>query len=163
VALTIMASEAAKSNPAMLPSRVARPVFLLAILAATAAGFLMIDSHMTARAVANAGADLTRLLRAMAVIKTMLAAGAVAAVLWRLGGPVSLTWFAAYALCAGAMAMGPGLIWTMAHVGTGAILLHGGLLATLLLLWRDPAVARRLAELVRARRRALSPERKLQA
>jgi hypothetical protein len=40
----------------------------------------------------------------------------------------------------------------MAHVATGAALLHAGLFATIVLLWRDPAVGARLASLVAARR-----------
>jgi len=43
----------------------------------------------------------------------------------------------------------------MAQVGAGALLLHAGLLLTILLLWRDPVVAGRLAELVATRRAAL--------
>ena len=91
----------------------------------------------------------------MAVLKAMMAAGATAAVLWRFGVPVKPLRFAAYAVSCGAMWAGPGLIWSMARVGTGALLLHGGLLACVLLLWRDPAVAARLASMVTARRAAL--------
>ena len=52
------------------------------------------------------------------------------------------------------MAAGPVLIWDMVHIRLGALLLHGGLLATALLLWRDPAVGARLVALV-TRRRAI--------
>ncbi len=38
------------------------------------------------------------------------------------------------------MAAGPVLIWEMVHVRLGVLLLHSGLLAGGLLLWRDPAV-----------------------
>jgi hypothetical protein len=96
--------------------------------------------------------DLTHLLRAMALIKSVMAVAAAGAVLWRLALPVTPARLAIYALACAAMAGGPGLIWDMAHVGAGALLLHAGLLATILLLWRDPAVSRRLAELVAARR-----------
>ncbi len=51
------------------------------------------------------------------------------------------------------MAAGPVLIWEMAHVRLGALLLHGGFLAGALLLWRDPTVGARLGDMV-ARRRA---------
>jgi hypothetical protein len=50
------------------------------------------------------------------------------------------------------MAAGPGLIWGMAHIGLGAILLHGGLFATIILFWRDPAVGAQLARIVDRRR-----------
>jgi hypothetical protein len=112
----------------------------------------MTGGEATARAVADSGADLTRLLRAMAALKAMMAVAAGAAVLWRLGVPVGLAWFAGYAMAAAAMAAGPGLIWGMAHVAGGAVLLHAGLLATIVLLWRDPVVGDRLAALVAQRR-----------
>jgi hypothetical protein len=93
----------------------------------------------------------------MALLKALMAVGMAAAVMWRLGSPVTLGWLAAYALaCAGAAA-GPGLIWRMAHIGAGALSLHLGLLAALILLWRDPAVGARLTLTVdawRARLRA---------
>jgi hypothetical protein len=53
------------------------------------------------------------------------------------------------------MAAGPVLIWDMAHVGIGAALLHGGLLAMVLLLWRDAAVGARLSAIIATRRAAL--------
>jgi hypothetical protein len=40
----------------------------------------------------------------------------------------------------------------MAHVAAGAVLLHTGLLASVLLLWRDPAWDRQWAALLNARR-----------
>ena len=136
----------------------ARALFLLLICAAFAAGFLATDAGAISRAVSNAGADLTRLLRGMAVLKALMAACTSAVVLWRFGLPVRPVRFAAYALAGAAMWSGPGLIWGMAHVGTGALLLHGGLLASILLLWRDPAVAARLTTMVAARRASLRPD-----
>jgi hypothetical protein len=133
----------------------ARALLALVVVAAVAAGLLATEPAAAARAVDAAGADLTRLLRAMAVLKAAMAAGAAAAVLWRLGTAVSWPWLAGYAAACAAMAAGPGLIWDMAHVGLGAALLHGGLLATGLLLWRDPAVGARLSAIVAARRAAL--------
>jgi hypothetical protein len=133
----------------------ARAGILLVVTAALAAGYLATGGAATAAAVAHDGAALTRLMRFMAALKGGLALGAAAAVVWRLGAAVTVPWFAAYALACGAMAAGPGLIWGMAHVGLGALLLHGGLLASILLLWRDPVVGNRLAALVDARRVAL--------
>jgi hypothetical protein len=43
----------------------------------------------------------------------------------------------------------------MAYVGAGALTLHVGLLAGLILLWRDRAVGARLAKIVDARRAKL--------
>jgi len=133
----------------------ARLGFLLVVCAAIAAGFVTTGADATAAAIARDGADLTRLMRFMAGLKAMIAVGATAAVFWRMGTAITPPWFGAYALTTAAMAAGPGLIWGMAHVGVGALLLHGGLFATILLLWRDPAVARRLGALVAARRAAL--------
>jgi hypothetical protein len=115
----------------------------------------LLASGGAAQAAAEAGAELTRLLRAMAAIKGLLAVGMAAAVLWRLGAAVSLAWLAGYALACGAVAAGPVLVWGMAHVGAGALLTHAGLLGGILLLWRDPVVGARLATLVAARRARL--------
>jgi hypothetical protein len=94
----------------------------------------------------------------MALIKLSMAAVAGAAVLWRLSAaPIRAGWFTAYAVACAAMAAGPGLIWHMDAVRTGAALLHGGLLAAVILVWRDAAVAARLAEIIAARRARLSP------
>ncbi len=87
----------------------------------------------------------------MAVMKAAIAVAAAAAVFWRLGVAVPLRWLAAYGVAGGAMAAGPGMIWAMAHVGLGALLLHGGLLATILLLWRDKATAGRMQAMLSRR------------
>ena len=124
------------------------------ICAAALAGVLATGADASSQAVAAAGADLARLLRAMAVMKALAAAGLAAAVVWRAALPASGARLAGYALACAAMAAGPGLIWGMAHVRLGALLLHGGLLATVVLLWRDPGMGARL-EAVIARRRAV--------
>jgi hypothetical protein len=41
----------------------------------------------------------------------------------------------------------------MVHVALGAFFLHAGLIACVVLLWRDPEVSARLAVLVATRRR----------
>jgi hypothetical protein len=131
----------------------ARAVLLTVMAAALAAGFLGAGAEATARATQDA--DLTRLLRAMTAIKGLMIAAAASAVFWRLGSAIAPARFAAYGLACGAMAAGPGLIWNMAYLGAGAFLLHGGLIATVLLVWRDPAVSARLEALVAARRAAI--------
>ena len=138
-----------------LRSSVLRRALLLAFVVAGALIGLLLTSETTAHAaIGQAGPDLTRLLRAMAGMKALAAAGLVVAVLWRLAEPVSWPWLAGYALACAAMAVGPGLIWEMVHLPLGALLLHGGLLATVVLLWRDPAMHVRLEQAV-ARRRAV--------
>jgi len=130
----------------------AKPALLIILCAAGLAGFLATNHATCALAVAHDGAALTRLMRFMAVVKAAMALAAASALFWRFGGPVRLNWFAAYAVSAAAMAAGPGLIWGMVHVGLGALCLHGGLFATILLLWRDPATSARLQAMVTARR-----------
>jgi uncharacterized membrane protein YuzA (DUF378 family) len=132
-------------------------ILLLAIVGGMTFGLMATGNGDTAQAVTGAGADLTRLLRAMAAIKAVMAIAAGAAIAWRLRDPAPLPILAAYAAACAAMAAGPGLIWGMVHVGAGALLLHGGLAAALVLLWRDPAVGRRLAIRVAARRRSRAP------
>jgi len=131
----------AGSRPRATSPAAARLCLILTAAAGAGAGLVVTGQGATAHAIAAAGPDLTRLLRAMALIKMLLAGLAGAALYWRLGGPIGLARLAAYAAAGGAMAAGPGLIWDMCHVGAGALLLHGGLLATILLLWRDPATA----------------------
>ncbi len=130
-----------------------RALLLIVIAAAVVAGFLVTGDEEMARATRDA--DLTRLLRAMTAIKGLMVAGAAASVFWRLGSAITPPWLAAYMVACGAMAVGPGLIWNMAHLGAGALLLHGGLVATVLLVWRDPAVSARLEALIAARRAAI--------
>jgi hypothetical protein len=134
----------------------ARLWLLLLVAAAIAAGAVATGTAAATQAVADAGMELTRLLRAMAVLKASLAVGVVAAVLWRLGSPVTPARFAGYALACGAMGAGPAVIWSMAHIGAGAFMVHAGLLVALLLLWRDPTVAERLAAVVATRRATLN-------
>lgn len=131
----------------ILSSRAARGLLLSgALLAATV-------SVQLAGGSAELDTDLTRLLRAMAAIKTLMAFTAAAAIWWRMGNPVGMVRFAAYGLSVACMAAGPALIWSMTHLALGAALLHGGLLASLLLLWRDPVVPQRLQAVVARRRR----------
>jgi hypothetical protein len=133
----------------------ARTLLLAVIALAAAGGMLVTDSATTARAIADAGADWANLLRAMAVLKLAFAGAATAAVLWRLGSPVSATRWGAYALAVAAAWAGPGLIWGLSQILLGTVLLHGGLIATGVLVWRDPATRARLSEVVARRRAAL--------
>jgi hypothetical protein len=90
----------------------------------------------------------------MAGLKALIAASAIGIMIWRLGSPIGLLRLTLYALSASATTAGPALIWTLVHVGSGAALLHGGLLVALVLLWRDPAVGARLQSVIDARRLA---------
>ena len=139
-----------------LATPLARRAALLAIVGLAAiAGFAATGRDQTAAAIAVTGADFARLMRFMTVVKLLFAATATAGLLWRLGSPASWPRFTSYAIAAALMAAGPELIWGMVHLRLGALLLHGGLAALVVLLWRDPATGRRVAELVAARRQAL--------
>ena len=134
----------------------ARLLLLLLVLAGGAAGFLATGPEAVSAATANAGRELTHLLRAMAAMKTGFAIAGAAVTYWRLGSPVGRVRFVVYAVAVASMMAGPGLIWGMAQVKLGALLLHGGLLATILLLWRDPALSLRLSAMIAARRAKLA-------
>jgi len=147
------------SLSAVLPSASApasqawpRPALLLILCAAAVAGYLATDPAASALAAAHDGGALTRLMRFMAAFKAGLALAVASTLFWRLASPVSLARYSFYALSASAMAAGPGLIWGMVHIGWGAACLHGGLFATILLLWRDPETAARLQAMVTARK-----------
>jgi hypothetical protein len=151
-ATLITTTPIAPARATIVSPTILRVGMLTIMTAGLMAGFLGTGTEASNLAILHDGADLTRLMRFLAAIKLVLAIAAAAAVLWRLGVAISLPWFAAYAVTCAAMAAGPGLIWDMSHVGLGALLLHGGLFATVILVWRDPAVAARLADMVAARR-----------
>ena len=137
---------------------IAKTLLLAVVALAIAGAMLVTDGATTAQVIASAGGDWANLLRAMAVLKLVFAGAATAAVLWRLGAPISATRWGGYALAAAASWAGPGLIWGLAHILLGTVLLHGGLIATAVLVWRDPATRARLSDII-ARRRAASRAR----
>jgi hypothetical protein len=130
-----------------------RLLLMATVVAGMAVGFLVTGEAASARAVADAGAELTRLLRAMAAIKAVLAAGVVWLADWRLRYPIRPWLAAGYLAGVGVMATGPGLIWGMAHVALGALLLHGAGAFLLLLFWRDPGSPAMAWDALRQRRR----------
>ena len=122
-----------------------RLVLGVAVLLGAAVGLFATPDAAANQAVMHAGAELTRLLRMMALLKLALVAGAVWLVDWRLRFPAGPARGAAYLAGVAVMATGPGLIWSMAHVVLGAALLHGSLLALAVLFLRDegsPAMLR---------------------
>jgi len=156
--LSYLAVVPTQTEMARSPSRagfaapfVARALLMAVIGLAFAGGMLATDSAKTARLIAGEGGDWANLLRAMAGLKMLIAGAASAAVLWRLGAPISATRWSAYALAAAAAWAGPGLIWGLAHIPLGAVLLHGGLIALAMLIWRDPATGARLSEIIARR------------
>jgi hypothetical protein len=145
-----MSSHVSSSALVRAGARVWRPelarfALVMVMVLCAAVAFTGVDAQASAAAARADGPALARLMRFMAGIKSLMALGAAAAVMWRLGVAASGAWLAAYAAACGAMAAGPVLIWGLVHVGLGALLLHGGLLACVVMLWRDPAVGARLA------------------
>jgi hypothetical protein len=157
--LSYLAAIPTQAEMAQSPSRdgfvaplVARTLLIAVIGLAFAGGMLATDGAHTARLIAGEGGAWANLLRAMAGIKVLAAGVASAAILWRLSAPISATRWGAYALATAAAWAGPGLIWGLAHILLGAVLLHAGLIATAVLVWRDPAIRTRLSEIVARRR-----------
>ena len=129
---------------------VARGIIIVALAAGVTAGFAV-----GVRAAPVPDVELLHLLRAMAVLKVAFIAAAAGAVWWRLQAPIGPSWLVAYATVFGAMAAGPVLIWYSSHLILASVLLHAGIAAALLLLWRENAAADLLRGVV-ARRRSLS-------
>ncbi len=132
-----------------------RLLLVCGTLAGLALAALATPAELAAQAAQAAGPELTRLLRAMAALKLVFALGLLSATYWRLATPAASWRLASYVAAGAAMAAGPVLIWQLAHIRLGALLLHGGLLACALLLWRDPAVGTRLGAIVARRRTTL--------
>lgn len=141
---------------ATVGARSRRGLLLAALFAGAGIAAWATGRPEAAEAAARAGDELTRLLRCMALLKAAMAAAALGAVWWRLALPAGALRLAAYLAAGAAAAAGPVLIWGMVHLGLGSLLLHGGLFASLVLLWRDPDVAARLGALVAERRRAIA-------
>jgi len=85
----------------------------------------------------NADPALARLLRGMALIKGMLAVGAVAAVYWRLSWTIDARVAATYAITAAAMAGSAALIWQLSYIPFAALLFHAAALSMLIVGWRE--------------------------
>ena len=121
------------------------------LIAAVAIGTVTALAFTRSDTTAAMDVSLVGLLRFMAVVKAVLALSLIGAVWWRLSSPIDGVRLAAYAVTAASMMSGLVLIWTMSHLGLGAALLHAGLLASCLLLRRDPAVSAKLSGLVAKR------------
>jgi TPR repeat protein len=115
-----------------------RAALAAAVLLAVAAAHLAADGDASARAAADP--ELARLLRAMAFIKASMAAAAVWLADRLLRQPLPAGLAAGLVLAVSLMAAAPVLMWHVAHVGTGALLFHAGMVLLLVLGWR-PAEA----------------------
>ncbi len=80
------------------------------------------------------------LIRFMAVAKLAMAVGAFALVHWRARRIVPPGLALAYAVATCLMLASPGLIWSLAHIGLGALAFHAGLILFLGGAWVDDCV-----------------------
>lgn len=141
-----------RPSPTAFPAAQAywRPILAVAVLgAATLALVTQPGPH---------NPELATLLRFMAVVKAGMALGAAALLGWRFGSPVRPAIGLGYVAGASGMAAGAGLIWQLGHIGAGALLVHGGLLALAGLAWLDRAgwdqAAGAISASIRSRRSA---------
>jgi len=105
-----------------------RSIFPVAVLGALVLGLM-------GRGAADP--ELALLLRFMALVKGGVALVAAGFVAWRLRAPIAPGMGAIYIAAVAAMAGGAGLIWQLAHVAWGALLVHGGLITLVGVTWLD--------------------------
>ena len=101
-------------------------------LAAVAATFFAGTSG-----VQSADPDLAKLLKGMAIIKTVILLAAGAAIWWRLGSPIRPGFAAGYIIFGAIGVAGAALVWNMAGLAVAPFLFDGGLLGFLILALRD--------------------------
>ncbi len=106
-----------------------------AVLCAVAVAHLAADDAASARAAA-ADPELAWLLRAMALTKAAMAAAAAWLADRLLRRPLGPGLAAGLISATALMAAAPVLMWHVAHVGTGAVLFHAGMVLMLVLGWR---------------------------
>lgn len=84
-----------------------------------------------------ADADLTTLLRFMAVMKAAIVLAAAGLVAWRFGSELSSRLAAGYIAAVALMALSPGFIWSQSSLSLASAFFHSGLLFGLALAARD--------------------------
>ncbi|MDJ0852003.1 MAG: hypothetical protein QNK04_26830 [Myxococcota bacterium] len=105
-----------------------RRLSFLALVGATA---LAVQATSQPDAWIVADPELTRLLRGMAFLKTGIVAAAAAAVLWRLGFPISPGRAALYAAGVAMMAGASVWIWLPSSIAAAALGFHAGIATVL--------------------------------
>ncbi len=108
---------------------------LLACCFLAAAGVTFFAS--TSGSVPNIDPDLAKLVKAMAIIKSVILLSAGAAIWWRLGSAINPALAAGYILLATACTGGAALVWNMTGLAVAPFLFDGGLLGFLILALRD--------------------------
>jgi len=93
--------------------------------------------HGDPAAYLSADPALGRLLRGMALIKALIAAVAVGALMWRFGRPIPRLRAGVYLAGAWFMAGAAMLVWQLSHIALAAISFHAGELTLLFIAWRE--------------------------
>ena len=114
------------------------PVCVLAVGGATLAG--LVAGRWSGNSTLAWDPQLVVLLRFMAAVKLAAVIAASALTLWRARAPFSARATVTAIAALAAMALAPGLIWSLAQVGLAAGLFHAGLLTLLVMAWRDDRV-----------------------
>lgn len=109
---------------------------ILASVVTLAAITGVIAGHLSAPG-ANADADLTLLMRFMALMKAAIVLAAAGLVAWRFGFELPSRLAAGYIAAVGLMALSPGLIWSQSSLTLASAFFHSGLLFGLVLAARD--------------------------
>jgi hypothetical protein len=119
-----------------------RPAGTLTLRVALLASCLLAAAGVTFFASAAGGTpnidpDLAKLVKAMAVIKSVILLSAGAAIWWRLASAVNPALAAGYIVLAAACTGGAALVWNMTGLTVAPFLFDGGLLGFLILALRD--------------------------
>ena len=129
-------------TPTKAAGRVAAPPLLYAVVGLAALLGVLIG-QAAGGAIDTVEGPLRLLIRFMAAMKLAGVVGAAALIHWRLRQPIPRRMATAYVVSLAPMAVAPGLIWSLAHVGLAALLFHAGLLMFLYLAWKDDGVLAR--------------------
>lgn len=114
-----------------------KPLPLRLMFVAVCAFAAAAASYFASGSVQSADPDLARLLKGMAIIKTVILLAVGAAIWWRLGTPLRPGLAAGYMLFGAIGVAGAALVWNMAGLGLAPFLFDGGLLGFLILALRD--------------------------
>lgn len=144
------AATGAAARPPLWRSSGWQPALLLVAMIAAAAGLLLAPAGAE---LLRSDAELAMLLRFMAVVKAVIAIAVLGITTWRLGHPMPIWLGLLYSSGCALMMAGPGVIWHLTAVGSGAALFHGGVLLWLAALAADHDTARTLVQRVVSARR----------
>jgi hypothetical protein len=128
---------AGTAKPATRPEGRYRILLLMCLLGAAAGVYALTTPFSSA---AGMEPDLVRLLRAMVLIKGLMAAGAGAFVFWRLGRPVSQAHAAGYLLGTVMLTCAVVWLWSLTSLLLAAVLFYASLIGIVAVAHADKAV-----------------------